>query len=254
MSWCWVAFLAEPPTGDELAGAVASATATDLDGRPAGLVAAWRRGRKPLRSAGRVDERVIDPAGPPAWVSLVLVSPEVAPLFDDPARRPSACIRLVARWACPGGGDDWLQARPSRLCHTTERRTGVDGEEAWRERDPTGEQPGPARAGRAGARGAARRRPQPVRAGAGPGVGQGAINPGPAAARPCRRGLVSGGVRPAGTAVSGGQRPRRGCAGVKSRSGRPNRLTSRTRSSATSPEPRPTCGVAASSSHQSPRS
>jgi hypothetical protein len=71
MSWCWVAFLAEPPTGDELAGAVASATATDLDGRPAGLVAAWRRGRKPLRSAGRVDERVIDPAGPPAWVSLV---------------------------------------------------------------------------------------------------------------------------------------------------------------------------------------
>ena len=139
MSWCWVAFLAEPPTGDELAGAVASATATDLDGRPAGLMAAWRRGRKPLRSAGRVEERVIDPAGPPAWVSLVLVPPEVAPLFDDPARRPSACIRLVARWACPGGGDDWLQARPSRLCHTTERRTGVDGEEAWRERDPTGE-------------------------------------------------------------------------------------------------------------------
>ena len=94
MSWCWVAFLAEPPTGDELAGAVASATATDLDGRPAGLVAAWRRGRKPLRSAGRVDERVIDPAGPPAWVSLVLVPPEVAPLFDDPARRPSACRKL----------------------------------------------------------------------------------------------------------------------------------------------------------------
>jgi hypothetical protein len=178
MSWCWVAFLAEPPTGDELAGAVASATATDLDGRPAGLVAAWRRGRKPLRSAVRVDERVIDPAGPPAWVSLVLVPPEVAPLFDDPARRPSACIKLVARWACPGGGDDWLQARPSRLCHTTERRTGVDGEEAWRQRDPTGEQPGPAGAARAGPVGSARRRPCPLRAGSGPGAGHGTVDPG----------------------------------------------------------------------------
>jgi hypothetical protein len=36
----------------------------------------------------------------------------------------------------------------------------------------------------------------PLRAGTGPGVGHGAINPGPAAARPRRRGLVSGGVRP----------------------------------------------------------
>jgi hypothetical protein len=120
MSWSWLAFLPEPPTADELADALASATTTDLEGRPAGLLAAWPRGRKPLNAprefvlrgqgpphplvgrgtdsrsgaatpgkhlatAARVDERVIDPTGPPAWVSLVLVPPQVAPLFDDPA-------------------------------------------------------------------------------------------------------------------------------------------------------------------------
>jgi hypothetical protein len=85
VSWCWLAFLPEPPSGAALADALASATATDLGGRPAGLVDAWPRGRKPLRAAVRVDERVIDPAGPPAWVSLVLIPPQVAPLFDDPA-------------------------------------------------------------------------------------------------------------------------------------------------------------------------
>jgi hypothetical protein len=85
VSWCWFAFLPEPPTGDELADTLASATTTEVGGRPAGLVAAWRRGRKPLRTAVRVDERVIDPTGPPAWVSLVLVPPELSPLFDDPA-------------------------------------------------------------------------------------------------------------------------------------------------------------------------
>jgi hypothetical protein len=80
-----LALLPEPPTGDELADALASATVTDLDGRPAGLLAAWPRGRKPVRAAVRADERVIDPTGPAAWVSLVLVPPEVSPLFDDPA-------------------------------------------------------------------------------------------------------------------------------------------------------------------------
>jgi hypothetical protein len=85
VSWCWLAFLPEPPTGEVLAGALASATTSDLDGRPDGLVGAWPRGRKPLPAAVRADERLIDPAAPAAWVSLVLVPPEVAPLFDDPA-------------------------------------------------------------------------------------------------------------------------------------------------------------------------
>jgi hypothetical protein len=60
---------------------------------------------------------------------------------------------------------------------------------------------------------------------------------GPAAARPGRRGLVSGGVRPPARRC-GGQRPRRGWAVVKSRSGRPKRLTSRTRSAASGSSPR----------------
>ena len=38
-----------------------------------------------MRIAVRMDQRLLDPDGPPAWVWLVLVPPEVAPLFDDPA-------------------------------------------------------------------------------------------------------------------------------------------------------------------------
>jgi hypothetical protein len=127
VSWCWIALLPEQPSGDELAEALASTTATDLSGRPAGLVAAWRRGRKPLRSAVRVDERVIDPAGPPAWVSLVLVPPEVSPLFDDPAvsqamRRvlagpPFAAVSTLVRDAVHFAGAVTVEHgdRPSRL-------------------------------------------------------------------------------------------------------------------------------------------
>ena len=85
MSWCWFAAVAAPPAGEELVDAWASVPVTDREGRPAGLVAAWPRGRKPLREAVRMDQRLIDLDGPPAWVSLVLVPPEVAPLFDDPA-------------------------------------------------------------------------------------------------------------------------------------------------------------------------
>jgi hypothetical protein len=84
MSWCWFAHLPEPDAED-LAEALASAPVADPDGRPAGLLAAWPRGRKPVRAALRMDQRVVAPGGPPAWVSLVLVPPELAPLFDDPA-------------------------------------------------------------------------------------------------------------------------------------------------------------------------
>jgi hypothetical protein len=85
VSWCWLAALAGPPPGEELVDASAWVHATDRDGRPAGLLAAWPRGRKPVREAVRIDQRLLDPDGPPAWVSLVLIPPEVAPLFDDPA-------------------------------------------------------------------------------------------------------------------------------------------------------------------------
>jgi hypothetical protein len=84
MSWCWFAWLREPDA-QVPPGALASAPVADPGGGPAGTVAAWPRGRKPMRSALRMDERLVDPGGPPAWVSLVLVPPELAPLFDDPA-------------------------------------------------------------------------------------------------------------------------------------------------------------------------
>lgn len=127
MSWCWLAFLPEPPTGEELAGAMASAAATDLGGHPAGLVAAWRRGRKPLPTTVRVDEWVVDPAGSGAWVSLVLVPTQVAPLFDDPAvsqamRRvlagpPFAAVSTLVRDAVHFAGAVTVEhgERPERL-------------------------------------------------------------------------------------------------------------------------------------------
>jgi hypothetical protein len=85
VSWCWLAALAEPPPGDDLADASAWVRTIDRDGRPTGLLAAWPRGRKPRREAVRMDQRLLDLGAPPAWVSLVLVPPEAAPLFDDPA-------------------------------------------------------------------------------------------------------------------------------------------------------------------------
>jgi hypothetical protein len=80
MAWYWFALAAEPP-----ADALATARAHDLDGRPAGFLAAWsiERGRPP-GSLG-IDVRAVDPAGPAAWVSLALAPPGLRLLFDDPA-------------------------------------------------------------------------------------------------------------------------------------------------------------------------
>jgi hypothetical protein len=80
MAWYWFALVAEPP-----ADAVAAARASELDGRPAGFLAAWRvgRGRPPSRLG--IDVRAVDPAGGPAWVSLALAPPGLRLLFDDPA-------------------------------------------------------------------------------------------------------------------------------------------------------------------------
>jgi hypothetical protein len=78
MSWCWLALVE-----GTVEGADACARASTLDGEPAGTLAAWRRRAKPVRSALRVDERLIDPQGPPAWISLVLAPPRVRLPFDD---------------------------------------------------------------------------------------------------------------------------------------------------------------------------
>ncbi len=79
MSRCWLA-LEERPRG-----ALAAAAAHDADGVPVGMLAAWLQRAKPTRQALRVDERVIDPAGEAAWVSLVLAPEGVRLAFDDVA-------------------------------------------------------------------------------------------------------------------------------------------------------------------------
>jgi hypothetical protein len=78
MTRCWLALVDRAPDG-----ATAHAPAWTLDGDRAGVLAAWLRPGKPLRHARRADPRVVDPAGAPALVSLVLAPPGVRVLFDD---------------------------------------------------------------------------------------------------------------------------------------------------------------------------
>jgi hypothetical protein len=88
VTWCWIARLQ-----DDVDGALASAQLTDLAGSPAGVLAAWPAGRKPVANAVRADARVIDPDGAAAWLSIVLIDRDRAPLFDDPA--VSGALRAV---------------------------------------------------------------------------------------------------------------------------------------------------------------
>ena len=78
MTRCWLALL-ESPAAD----AAAQARVHESDGSPAGWLAAWRRRAKPVRAARRVDDRLVDPGGEPAWVSLVLPPDGVRLAFDD---------------------------------------------------------------------------------------------------------------------------------------------------------------------------
>jgi hypothetical protein len=93
VSRCWLA-LAE---GD-VAGADAAAIAFSLDGRQAGTLAAWRQRAKPVREALRVDERLIDPDGTSAWISLVLPPSGVRLPFDDPAVQQARRLVLLHRF------------------------------------------------------------------------------------------------------------------------------------------------------------
>ena len=78
MSRCWLALVEGP-----VEGAHASARTSNLDGQEIGTLAAWRQKAKPVRNALRVDERLIDPRGAPAWISLVLALSGVRLPFDD---------------------------------------------------------------------------------------------------------------------------------------------------------------------------
>jgi hypothetical protein len=90
MSRCWLALV----EGD-VAGADAAALAFTLDGQAAGTLAAWRRRAKPVREALRVDERLVDPDGAPASISLVLAPPGIRLPFDDLAVQHARRLALL---------------------------------------------------------------------------------------------------------------------------------------------------------------
>lgn len=90
MSRCWLAHL----DGGSMDAGAAAPTFT-LDGRPVGTLAAWRRQAKPVREALRVDERLVDPAGPPAWISLVLPPAGIRLPFDDLAVQQARRLALA---------------------------------------------------------------------------------------------------------------------------------------------------------------
>ena len=80
MSWAWLALVDARPEGADAAAALRT-----LAGEPAGFLAAWRRRAKPVRWARRADARIVDPAGAPARISLVLPPRGVRLAFDDVA-------------------------------------------------------------------------------------------------------------------------------------------------------------------------
>lgn len=89
MTWAWLAVSeAEEVAAAEVAtasDALVTVRADPLDGGPGLVLAIWPAGPRPLRHAVRFDADVVDPDGPAATVSLVLVPRGREPLFDDPA-------------------------------------------------------------------------------------------------------------------------------------------------------------------------
>ena len=78
MTRCWLALLDVPPPD-----ATARAAVHHPDGGAAGWLGAWRQRSKPVRSARRVDDRIVDPHGEEAWISLVVAPDGVRLAFDD---------------------------------------------------------------------------------------------------------------------------------------------------------------------------
>jgi hypothetical protein len=80
MSRTWLAHVPGRPGDADLAAPLRAP-----GGQPAGWLAAWVRPSKPVRDARRIDPRVLDAAGPPTWISLLLPARALWPLFDDAA-------------------------------------------------------------------------------------------------------------------------------------------------------------------------
>ncbi|MCA1688951.1 MAG: hypothetical protein LC720_00395 [Actinobacteria bacterium] len=81
-SWSWLALVAAAPDDAEV-----FAPAFEPDGELAGYLAAWGGAGRAAPRAGalRVCRRLVDPAGAPALVSLVLAPPGRRLAFDDTA-------------------------------------------------------------------------------------------------------------------------------------------------------------------------
>ena len=92
MSWAWLDLVPERPPAATLAAAV-----QELDGTPAGWLAAWRRHAKPTRTARRIYDAVLDPDGAPAVVSLVRPPAGVRLKFDDLAVQQARRVVLAGR-------------------------------------------------------------------------------------------------------------------------------------------------------------
>ena len=123
--WCWFALVDESFDGQVASTALASAAAADPDCAPAGTFAAWPAGRKPVPSALRMDDRLVDPHGPAAWVSLVTIPRQVAPLFDDVA--VSQAMRQVLRGWPPGAASTLVRDATTFAGSVTVGHTGCPG-------------------------------------------------------------------------------------------------------------------------------
>ena len=120
--------------------------------------------------------------------------------------------------AFPSGGEDGYVGLTEQVLSHACAKDWAGREEPWRERCPAGDRSRVARACRIDPVPPCLTPTGPVRAGPGPGAGHSPADPGSGAARPCRGGLVAGGVRsPARWPAVGGDRgaaARRCCAGV----------------------------------------
>jgi hypothetical protein len=111
MTRVWLALVAERPGDADLAAPAGHA----------GWLAAWRRQGKPVREALQVDERLLDAAGEPAEVSLVLPPRALRPRFDDVAVQQA---RRAVLAGLPPDGVSTLMADDSHFAGSITVRRG----------------------------------------------------------------------------------------------------------------------------------
>jgi len=132
---CWIALLDEPA-----ADADAQAPLTDPAGdESAGHLAAWLRPSKPVRSARRVDARIIDASGEPALCSLVWPRLGHFLIFDDTAVQQA---RRAVLAGLPADGVSTLLTDDSHFAGAITVRRGAGAATLLRDDPFTRVQPG----------------------------------------------------------------------------------------------------------------